>query len=96
LRVPLCDDDPDIRYLMCGKGGTVMTYTGRNIKIPGHALKPMDPNNRYKWECYCGASGTILAGLSAGARERGRRIEHDNHKENVLRSQGKWEENEDA
>ena len=66
--------------------------TGRNIKVIGHALKPVDPNNRYRWECYCGASGSILCGPSAAMRERGRRIEHDNHKKNILRKRGEWEE----
>jgi hypothetical protein len=66
--------------------------TGRNIKVPGHALKPLDPNNRYRWECYCGASGTILAGLTATAREHGRRNEHDEHKIEVLRSRGEWDD----
>ena len=66
--------------------------TGRNIKVPGHALKPADPTDRYKWECYCGASGRTLGGLTATAREHGRRNEHDEHKINVLRSRGELEE----
>jgi len=66
--------------------------SGLNIKVPGHALKPSDPTNRYKWECYCGAWGTVLGGLSVKGREHGRRNEHDQHKINVLRRQGKWEE----
>lgn len=66
--------------------------TGRNIKVPGHALKPMDSKHPYKWECYCGASGNILAGLTATAREHGRRNEHDDHKIEVLRSRGELEE----
>lgn len=67
---------------------------GRNIKVPGHALKPMDPENPYKWECYCGAHGRIIAGVTAAGRERGRRVEHDEHKIEVLRKRGELEEEE--
>jgi len=67
---------------------------GRNIKIPGHAMKPSDPNNRYRWECYCGAWGTVLCGLGTKVREHGRRNEHDAHKIEVLRAQGKLDEEE--
>lgn len=69
--------------------------TGRNIKVPGHALKPSDPTNRYKWECYCGAWGTVIAGLRPKSREQARRNEHDAHKYEVLRAQGKLEEEDD-
>ena len=79
-----------VYHLVRGEGGEAVR--GRNIKIPGHALKPIDPTNRYRWECYCGASGTILCGSSAGARERGRRNEHDAHKIEVLRKRGELEE----
>ncbi len=66
--------------------------SGRNIKVPGHALKPRDPNNHYRWECYCGASGTVLCGPSQAVREHGRRNEHDAHKIEVLRSRGELED----
>lgn len=68
---------------------------GRNIKVIGHALKPSNPNNRYRWECYCGANGSILCGITAKGRENSRRNEHDNHKIEVLRSQGKLEEEDE-
>ena len=62
------------------------------LKVHGHALKPMDTAKPYQWECNCGANGAILAGPSAGARERGRKMEHDDHKIEVLRRQGKLED----
>lgn len=63
--------------------------TARNIRVDGHALKKPDPNNRYRWECHCGASGTALGNLTP---TEGRRHEHDEHKIAVLRAQGKLEE----
>jgi hypothetical protein len=68
--------------------------TGRNIKVPGHGLKPADSDNPFKWECYCGAWGRVLSGLTPKAREHGRRNEHDAHKIEVLRKQGKLREEE--
>jgi len=64
------------------------------MKIRGHALQPASPNNPYQWQCSCGAHGFILAGVSAGSRARARRNEHDEHKVEVLRAQGKLEDEE--
>jgi len=72
---------------------------GRNIKIKGHSLKRVDPNGPhypYRWECHCGAWGTVFGSTSDKARSAQRRDAHDDHKIEVLRSQGKWEEEENA
>lgn len=64
--------------------------TGRNIKVHGHALKPADKERPYRWECYCGASGTFLSAL--GSPTDSRRKGHDEHKIEVLRNRGELEE----
>ncbi len=68
--------------------------SGRNIKVIGHALKPSNPMNRSRWECYCGANGVVLTCFKPASRERARRQEHDAHKIEVLRRQGKLEDEE--
>lgn len=68
--------------------------SGRNIRIPGHALKPTDPLHRYRAECYCGAWSNVIAGISNEGRLKAIRMWHDEHKVAVLRSRGElnWDE----
>ena len=67
--------------------------TGRNIKIKGHALRKYDRDHPYKWWCYCGAWGEIFPKTGQTLREA-TRDGHDEHKENVLRKRGEWEEDD--
>lgn len=66
-----------------------------SVKIKGHALKPVNPRNIYRWECYCGAWGTCMPMPTAMGRANARRNEHNEHKVNVLREQGKWEHDDE-
>ena len=65
--------------------------TGLNLKIPGHAMKRPEPNDPYRWHCYCGAWARVLPEKGKTAAQL-RRNGHDEHKIEVLRKRGELEE----
>jgi hypothetical protein len=64
---------------------------GKNIKVPGHAMRRPNPDNPYRAECYCGAWARVIPERGKTAPQL-RKDWHDSHKIEVLRKQGKLEE----